>query len=70
MTDAFSLLNINRDVLKDFHLLANRVDNLQIERVINQNMRKLKSIEERLLVDEGIKVSKQSIDEILYKVVK
>ena len=70
MTDAFSLLNINRDVLKDFHLLANRVDNLQIERVINQNMRKLKSIEERLLVDEGIKVSKQSIDEILYKVVQ
>ena len=70
MTDAFSLLNINRDVLKDFHLLANRVDNLQIERVINQNLRKLKSIEERLLVDEGIKVSKQSIDEILYKVVQ
>lgn len=70
MTDAFSLLNINRDVLKDFHLLANRVDNLQIERVINQNMRKLKSIEERLLVDEGIKVSKQSINEILYKVVQ
>ena len=70
MTDAFSLLNINRDVLKDFHLLANRVDNLQIERVINQNLRKLKSIEERLFVDEGIKVSKQSIDEILYKVVQ
>lgn len=70
MTDIYSLLNINHDVLKDFHLLANRVDNLQIEKVVNQNLRKLKSIEERLLVDGGIKVSKQSIDEILYKVVQ
>ncbi len=70
MIDACDILNINRDVLKDFHLLANRVADHQTERVINQNVRKLKSIEERMLVDEGIKVSKQSIDEILYNVVQ
>ena len=70
MIDACDILNINRDVLKDFHLLANRVADLQTERVINQNVRKLKSIEERMFVDEGIQVSKQSIDEILYKEVQ
>ena len=66
MSDAYSLLNINHDVLKDFHLLANRVGDHQTEKVINQNVRKLKSIEERMFVSEGIKVSKQSIDEILF----
>ena len=70
MIDACDILNINRDVLKDFHLLANRVADHQTERVINQNVRKLKSIEERMFVDEGIKVSKQSIEEILYNVVQ
>lgn len=70
MSDAYSLLNINRDVLKDFHLLANRVGDHQTEKVINQNVRKLKAIEERMFVDEGIQVSKQSIDEILYKEVQ
>lgn len=70
MSDAYSLLNINRDVLKDFHMLANRVGDHQTEKVINQNVRKLKAIEERMFVDEGIQVSKQSIDEILYKEVQ
>lgn len=70
MIDACDILDINRDVLKDFHLLANRVADHQTERVINQNVRKLKSIEERMFVDEGIKVSKQSIDEILYNVIQ
>lgn len=70
MADAYTLLNIDQDLLKDFHLLANRVVDHQIERVINQNVRKLRSIQERMFVGEGIKVSKQSIDEILYKVVQ
>lgn len=70
MIDACAILNINRDLLKDFHLLANRVADHQTEKAINQNVRKLKSIEERMFVDEGINVSKQSIDEILYNVVQ
>ena len=39
MIDACDILDINRDVLKDFHLLANRVADHQTERVINQNVR-------------------------------
>lgn len=70
MNDAYSLLNINKDILKDFYLQATKVGDHQTEKVINQNVRKLKVIEERMFVDEGIKVSKQSIDEILYKVVE
>ena len=70
MSDIYDLLNISHDMLKDFHLLANRVGDHQTEKVINQNVRKLKSIEERMFVDEGLKISKQSIDEILYKVVQ
>lgn len=68
MADAYSLLNINQDVLKDFHLQANRVDDRQTERVIHQNLRKLKEIEGRMFASEEIKVSKQSIEEVLYKV--
>ena len=70
MIDACDILGINRDVLKDFYLLANRVADYQTEKVVNQNVHKLKSIEERMFVDEGINVSRQSIDEILYKVVQ
>lgn len=68
MSDIYSLLNIKKDVLLDFPLLANRVADHQTERVINSNMSKLKKIEGRLLVDKGIKVSPQSIDEVIRKV--
>lgn len=70
MNDAYTLLNINKDILQDFYLQAAKVGDHQTEKVINQNVRKLRVIEERMFVDEGIKVSKQSIDEILYKVVE
>lgn len=70
MADAYTLLNINQDVLKDFHLQANRIDDHQTEKVINQNLRKLKEIESRMFANEGITVSKQSIEEVLYKVVE
>ena len=68
MTDAYALLNINQDVLKDFHLQANRIDDHQTEKIINQNLRKLKEIEGRMFANEAIKVSRQSIDEVLFKV--
>ena len=70
MNDAYTLLGLNKDVLTDFHLLAKLVDDYQTEKVINTNLRQLKSIEERMLADGGINVSKHSIDEVLYKVVK
>lgn len=70
MIDAFDILNINGELLENFHLFANRVADHQTEKVINQNVRKLKAIEEQLFVHEGVKVSQQSIDEILGKVVR
>lgn len=70
MADAYTLLGINQDVLTDFHLQANRIDDHQTEKIINQNLRKLMEIESRVYANEGIKVSKQSIDEVLYKVVE
>lgn len=70
MADAYALLNINQEVLKDFHLQANRIDDHQTEKIINQNLRKLKEIEMRMFSNEGIKVNKQSIEEVLYKVLE
>lgn len=70
MADIYNLLNINPDVLKDFHLQANRIDDHQTERVINKNLRKLKEIESRMFANEEIKVSRQSIEEVLYKVLE
>lgn len=70
MNEAYNLLNLSHDVIKDFHLLANRVVDIQMQRIINKNVRELKSIEERMLANGGLNVSKQSIDEVLYKVIK
>jgi hypothetical protein len=70
MADAYTQLNINQEVLKDFALQALRIDDHQIEKTINQNIRKLKEIEMRVFADEGIKVNKQSIEEVLYKVLE
>lgn len=68
MSDIYSLLNIKKDIIRDFPILANRVADHQTEKVINKNMSKLKEIEGRLLVDKGIEVTQQSIDEVIRKV--
>lgn len=68
MSDVFSLLNIKSDIIKDFPLQASRIDEIQLNRVFNKNMRLLKQIEERMNSDKGIKVSQHSIDEIVQKV--
>lgn len=70
MSDIYSILNINAGIIKDFHLLAHRVADHQIEKVINKNTRMLKQIEERILVDKGLNVAQQSIDEIISKVIR
>ena len=70
MNDRYSLLNINSDVIQDYPLLANRVVDHQIEKVINNNMRKLKQIEDRMLIDKGIEIPKRSIDEVIRKVIR
>ena len=70
MNDIYSLLNINSDVIRDYPLLANRVADHQIEKVINSNMGKLKQIEDRMLIDKGIEIPKRSIDEVIRKVIR
>ena len=70
MSDIYSILNINSGIIQDFHLLADRVADHQIEKVINKNVRALKQIEERMFVDKGLNVAQQSIDEIISKVIR
>lgn len=70
MNDIYSLLNINSGVIQDYPLLANRVVDHQIEKVINNNMGKLKQIEDRMLIDKGIEIPKRSIDKVIRKVIR
>ena len=70
MSDIYSILNINSGIIQDFHLLADRVADHQIEKVINKNVRALKQIEERMFVDKGLNIAQQSIDEIISKVIR
>ena len=70
MSDIYSILNINQGIIQDFHLLADRVADHQIEKVINKNVRALKQIEERMFVDKGLNVAQQFIDEIISKVIR
>lgn len=70
MNDIYSLLNINSDVIHDYPLLANRVVDHQIEKVINSNIGKLKLIEDCMLIDKGIEIPKRSIDEVICKVIR
>lgn len=70
MSDIYSILNIDSGIIQDFHLLADRVADHQIEKVINKNVRALKQIEESMFVDKGLNVAQQSIDEIVSKVIR
>lgn len=69
MSDLYSLLNINEDVLKNFHLQANTVGDHQTEKVINARIRRLKEIEERMLSDCQIKFTAKTVDEVLQRVI-
>lgn len=70
MEDIYALLNINKGILQDFHLQADRAVDHQTELAINRNVRTLKEIEERMMTDTAVKVSQQTIDEVIMKVIK
>lgn len=70
MSDIYSLLNINQGMFHDFRLLADRAADHQTEKVVYKNISKLKRIEERMLVDKGLEVAQQSIDEVISKVIR
>lgn len=68
--DIFSLLSINSDLLRDYSLQAILVEDHQLEKVINGNIRRLKQIEIAMFSDKQIQVSPQSIEKIISKVKK
>lgn len=70
MSDIYNLLNINSDIIKDFPLLATRVSDSQVEKLIGKNIAVLKQIQNRILVERGLNVTQQSIDEIISKVIR
>lgn len=70
MNDIYDLLNIKAEFFSEFPLLANRVADHQIEKVINANTKKLKVIEERMYSDKNMKLSKSSIQDVIEKVKK
>lgn len=69
MEDIYALLNINKGVLQDFPLQAERLVDHQTELAINRTVRTLKDIEEHMMSDKAVNVSQQSIDEIMQKVI-
>ena len=68
MSDIFSLLNIESSIFSNFALQAALVDDLQTGKVVNKNVSRLKEIKENKTVDNGLKVSPQSIDAVINKV--
>ena len=68
MIDIYSLLNIPQEQIRDFPLLANRVIDHQIEKMVNKNIDGLKQVKDRMLVDKGLEIPQQSIDEVIRKV--
>lgn len=69
MIDIYSLLGISEDRLSNYHLQANTVADYQTEKVIVENVRRLKQIEERMITGSQIKVTLKTVDHVLQKVV-
>ncbi len=69
MEDIYALLNINKSLIQDFPLKANNLVDHQTELAINRSVRSLKEVEERMMSDKSVKVSQQTIDEIMQKVI-
>lgn len=70
MEDIYALLNINKSLIQDFSLKACNLVDHQTELSINRSVRSLKEIEERMMSDKSVKVSQQTIDEIMQKVIE
>ena len=68
MIDIYSLLNVSKEQFRDFPLLANRVIDHQIEKVVNKNIDGLQQVKDRMLVDKGLEIPQQSIGEVIKKV--
>ena len=70
MDDIYSLLSLNSDLLRGFSLQASRIDNIETERSLKLNIRKLRAIEEKVSERGGVQASKETIEEVLIKVIE
>lgn len=70
MDDIYTLLNINKGVLQNFHLQARHAIDNQTELDINRCVRTLKDIEMRMMTDRSVSVPQKTIDAIMMKVVE
>ena len=68
MSDVYSILQIDKEQFEDFSLQSLRIDDLQMNKTIKENIQKLKSIEQRMFADENLDIPQRSIDEVLNKV--
>ena len=70
MNSIYNLLKINHDIIRDFPLLAESLDDYQTEKTINKQIKRLKEIEDRMSVGKIIEFSRQSVDQVITKVRK
>lgn len=70
MESVFTLLNINADILRDFPIQANLVEDKGTERILHQNTKKLRQIEQAHDSDVDCKMPKHSIDAVIQKVLR
>lgn len=68
MSDIHSLLKIDTELLENFYLRANYVDDYQTQKVINHNISRLKQIEESLMVSETLPVLPSDISDIIERI--
>ena len=57
MNSIYNLLKINHDIIRDFPLLAESLDDYQTEKTINKQIKRLKEIEDRMSVGKIIEFS-------------
>lgn len=65
MKDAFALLKMNPDFVRDFPLQANLVHDSQVEKNVMRSIGRLQRIEELMLTDKESIAPKQTIDEVI-----
>lgn len=70
MDTVFTLLNINADILRNFPIQANLVEDKGTERILHQNSKRLKQIEQAHDSDVDCKMTKHSIDAVIQKVLR
>lgn len=70
MSDIYQLLNIDTSALRDFPLLALQATDRETERVMAQSARRLKAIEDAMLIEGNVQFAQATVEEVIEKVVR